>query len=402
MRTMLKSKLHRATVTGADADYEGSITLDPLLIEAADIIPFQQVHVLDVDNGSRLTTYAIEGDRGSGQVVINGAAARLVREGDTVIVLTYTDLPDVEARSHRPLLVYVDGENRITHAAAASTAGARMPGKSVLITGTSTGIGRAAAEMLVAKGYRVLATMRTPEKGRDLAENAKANGWDLTVVPLDVRDGASVRGALDQAGDIDVLVNNAGFEVWGPLEEMTVDDVKDQFETNVYGPFRLITAVLPRMRQRGSGVIVNVSSVAGRVSAPLNGLYSASKFALEALSETIHYEVGHFGVRCHIVEPGGVATPFPDNRRLVGAAAGDEGSPYRELITQWEAAADRLTGGARAQPEDVAAAILDAIETGDKLRYPVGQDANLVFTARKAMDDAQFESAMRQQLGLAW
>ena len=156
------------------------------------------------------------------------------------------------------------------------------------------------------------------------------------------------------------------------------------------------------MRQRGSGVIVNVSSVAGRVSAPLNGLYSASKFALEALSETIHYEVGHFGVRCHIVEPGGVATPFPDNRRLVGAAAGDEGSPYRELITQWEAAADRLTGGARAQPEDVAAAILDAIETGDKLRYPVGQDANLVFTARKAMDDAQFESAMRQQLGLAW
>ena len=277
-----------------------------------------------------------------------------------------------------------------------------MPGKSVLITGTSTGIGRAAAEMLAAKGYRVLATMRTPEKGRDLAENAKANGWDLTVVPLDVRDGASVGGALDQAGDIDVLVNNAGFEVWGPLEEMTVDDVKDQFETNVYGPFRLITAVLPRMRQRGSGVIVNVSSVAGRVSAPLNGLYSASKFALEALSETIHYEVGHFGVRCHIVEPGGVATPFPDNRRLVGAAAGDEGSPYRELITQWEAAADRLTGGARAQPEDVAAAILDAIETGEKLRYPVGQDANLVFTARKAMDDAQFESAMRQQLGLAW
>ncbi len=122
MRTMLKSKIHRATVTGADVDYQGSITLDPLLMEAADIIPYEQVHLLDVDNGIRLTTYAIEGDRGSGQVVINGAAARLVREGDTVIVLTYTDLPDVEARSHRPLLVYVDGENRITHAAAASTA----------------------------------------------------------------------------------------------------------------------------------------------------------------------------------------------------------------------------------------------------------------------------------------
>ena len=277
-----------------------------------------------------------------------------------------------------------------------------MPGKTVLITGTSTGIGRAAAEMLAVKGYRVFATMRTPQKGDDLAAAAKANGWDLAVLPLDVRDDASVQSALEQAGDIDVLVNNAGFEVWGPLEEMTVDDIKDQFETNVYGPFRLITAVLPGMRRRGNGVIVNVSSVAGRVGAPLNGLYSASKYALEALSETLHYETGHFGLRCHIVEPGGVATPFPDNRRLVGAAAGDEGSPYRELITQWEAASQRLAGGVRAQPEEVATAILEAIEVGDKLRYPVGQDATLVFTARKAMTDEQFESAMRQQLGLTW
>jgi NAD(P)-dependent dehydrogenase (short-subunit alcohol dehydrogenase family) len=280
--------------------------------------------------------------------------------------------------------------------------GVPMPGKSVLITGTSTGIGRAAAEMLAAKGYRVIASMRTPSKGDDLAATARSNGWDLAIVPLDVRDDASVQSALKQAGEIDVLVNNAGFEVWGPIEEMTVEDVKDQFETNVYGPFRLISAVLPGMRKRGSGVIVNVSSVAGRVGAPLNGLYAASKFALEALSETVHYETGHFGVRCHIIEPGGVDTPFPDNRRLVGAAAGDEGSPYRELITQWEAASQRLAGGVRAQPQEVATAIVEAIESGDKLRYPVGQDAALVFTARKAMDDAQFESAMRQQLGLTW
>jgi aspartate 1-decarboxylase len=122
MRTMLKSKIHRVTVTGADVDYEGSITLDPLLMAAADILPYEQVHVLDVDNGSRLTTYAIEGDRGSGQVVINGAAARLVHEGDTVIILTYTDVPDREARSHRPTLVYVDSGNHITHTAAELTA----------------------------------------------------------------------------------------------------------------------------------------------------------------------------------------------------------------------------------------------------------------------------------------
>lgn len=113
MRAMLKSKIHRATVTGADINYEGSITLDPLLMEAADIIPYEQVHVLDVNNGSRLVTYAIEGEPGSGQVVINGAAARLVSEGDTVIIISYVDLPEQEARSGKPRLVYVDGENRI-------------------------------------------------------------------------------------------------------------------------------------------------------------------------------------------------------------------------------------------------------------------------------------------------
>lgn len=272
----------------------------------------------------------------------------------------------------------------------------------VLITGSNSGIGRATAELLAAKGYRVIATMRDSEKGLALAGAARANGWDLRTVELDVRSDASVGSALREAGDIDVLVNNAGFEVWGPLEEMSVEDLKDQFETNVYGPFRLITGVLPGMRARGKGVIVNVTSVAGRVSAPLNGLYAASKYALEALSETLKYETGHFGIRVHIVEPGGVETAFGNNRRLVGAAGGDESSPYRELVTQWEQASQRLAGGVRAQPKAIAEVILEAIEKGDKLRYPAGQDAQMVFTARKAMDDEQFEAAMRQQLGLTW
>ena len=115
VRTMLKSKIHRATVTDADVNYEGSITLDPLLMEAADILPYEQVHVLDVNNGVRLTTYAIEGSRGAGEVAINGAAARLVNAGDTVIILTYREMEDEAARSHQPRLVYVDAENRIQH-----------------------------------------------------------------------------------------------------------------------------------------------------------------------------------------------------------------------------------------------------------------------------------------------
>ena len=117
MRTMLKGKIHRAHVTGADINYEGSITLDPVLMDAADIIPFEQVHVLDITNGARLQTYAIEGRRGAGEVVINGAAARMIGEGDLVIVLAYHTVSEEDARSLRPRLVYVDGANRIMRVA---------------------------------------------------------------------------------------------------------------------------------------------------------------------------------------------------------------------------------------------------------------------------------------------
>lgn len=117
MRIMLKSKIHRATVTGAEVNYEGSITLDPALMRAADILPYEQVHVVDVDNGARLVTYAIEGTEGKGEVVLNGAAARLVNPGDIVIVIAYTDVADADAPSHQPRLVYVDSQNKVVRAA---------------------------------------------------------------------------------------------------------------------------------------------------------------------------------------------------------------------------------------------------------------------------------------------
>jgi aspartate 1-decarboxylase len=113
MRTMLKSKIHRATVTDANLHYEGSVTIDPALMEAADMLPFEQVHLLDIDNGARLTTYAIEGERGSGEVCVNGAAAHLIHQGDTIIILSYLQVPEERARSHQPRLIYVDGANRI-------------------------------------------------------------------------------------------------------------------------------------------------------------------------------------------------------------------------------------------------------------------------------------------------
>ncbi|MCH8813737.1 MAG: SDR family oxidoreductase [Chloroflexi bacterium] len=277
-----------------------------------------------------------------------------------------------------------------------------MAQQTVLITGASSGIGKATAKLLAEKGYRVFGAARRPEVANDLADEAKSKGHDLTLLSMDVRDDASVKAGLDKIGEVDILVNNAGFAVDGPLEEMTVADLEDQFATNVSGPFRLITAVLPGMRQRGRGVIVNVSSISGVVASPLNGIYSSSKWALEALSESLHFEVGHFGIRIHIIEPGSVETPFGDNARRVGAAAGNE-SPYHDLIEQWETAQEKLNpGGSTTQPEEVAAVIVDAIENGDKLRYPVGNDANMVITARKNMDFEAFESVMRQQLGLTW
>ena len=125
MRTMLKGKIHRARVTDANLHYEGSVTLDPVLMETADLLPYEQVHLLDIDNGNRLTTYVIEGERGSGQVVVNGAAAHLIHRGDTIIILSYVALPDDEARRLEPRLVYVDEANRIvrtSHAVEAVTA----------------------------------------------------------------------------------------------------------------------------------------------------------------------------------------------------------------------------------------------------------------------------------------
>ena len=115
MRTMLKSKIHRATVTDANLHYEGSVTIDPILMEAAGLLPFEQVHLLDIDNGARLTTYVIEGERGSGQMCVNGAAAHLIHRGDTIIAISYMTVSEDEAQRHEPKLIYVDEANNITH-----------------------------------------------------------------------------------------------------------------------------------------------------------------------------------------------------------------------------------------------------------------------------------------------
>ena len=201
------------------------------------------------------------------------------------------------------------------------------------------------------------------------------------------------------AGPVDVLVNNAGFEVAGPVERVPIDEVKRMFETNVFGALRMIQAVLPLMREKGGGTIVNVSSVAGRAVGPLASTYSASKWALEALSEGLHVEMRHFNIWTYVIEPGAIDTNFETNIRRYGV---DE-PPYDELQRQWDEASDRLGRGSVPGPDVVAATIAEAIESdGSKWRWPVGDDAVLICGARDSMDVKTFEATMRETLQFHW
>lgn len=263
----------------------------------------------------------------------------------------------------------------------------------VLITGCSTGIGRAAAVELTKRGFEVLATARRVDTLEDMDVAEKH--------PLDVNDDASIAALKDAVGQVDVLVNNAGIGIHAPIEKGPIDAFRRVMETNVFGVVRMIQAFAPQMRERESGVIVNVSSIAGRVTAPLGGFYSASKFALEALSEALHLELGHWNVRVALVEPGGFDTNFGDNRMAFGI---DE-APYDELDRVWAEAQSKLQGaeGERPGPEVVARTIADAVEGKErKLRWPVGDDANLVLQVRTSMNDEDFEATMRQTLDLTW
>lgn len=267
-----------------------------------------------------------------------------------------------------------------------------MASRRALITGCSTGIGRAAAVELTARGYEVIATARRPETINDL---------DVAeTLALDVDSDESVAAAVAEAGSIDVLVNNAGFGVEGPIETVPLDEVRRMFETNVFGSARMIQAFLPGMRERGSGTVVNVTSSAGIAAPPLGGFYAATKFAMEAISEALKLEVGHFGIRVFVIEPGRIETSFGANVLDHRAEPG----PYEELGPLWAQAMETLGGGQVAPgPELVATAIAGAIESdGAQLRWPVGQDAELIAAARTGSDYDEFVAGMRTVLNLDW
>jgi NAD(P)-dependent dehydrogenase (short-subunit alcohol dehydrogenase family) len=260
----------------------------------------------------------------------------------------------------------------------------------ILVTGAGRAIGRATAVECTKRGHEVVASARDVSLLDDL---------DVALrLTLDVTDDGSVAAAIDAAGELDGVVNNAALQMRGPIEGYPMDRLQAIVDTNTYGPVRVAQALIPSWRERGSGIFVNVSSIQGQVSTPLEGAYAASKFALEAISETMKYELGHFGIRVVIIQPGYIAPGMKGGTRHDGPAV------YQPLIEQWEGTDTKVTGpGGRPGPEIVATAIADVIENPEPpLRVPVGADAEMVLGARRQLDDAAFEAAMRATLDLRW
>ena len=260
-----------------------------------------------------------------------------------------------------------------------------------LVTGASTGIGEATALHLAREGYAVYASMRTPDtSGGRLRRAAQAEGLDLELVSLDVDDSASVAsavgGVMERAGRIDVLVNNAGVGKLASVEEVPLEEAKAVFETNVFGPLRMMQAVLPGMRARRSGTIVNVSSVAGRIVSAGHGVYAGSKHALEALSEAVAIETRRLGVRVIVIEPGFVSTSILDKAGEIEVGEG----PYAPHLRRMQALYRNARGGAE-PPGMVAAMIAHALDDpSPRFRYLAGEGAPRVVNGRAAMTDEEW------------
>jgi NAD(P)-dependent dehydrogenase (short-subunit alcohol dehydrogenase family) len=258
----------------------------------------------------------------------------------------------------------------------------------VLITGSSKGIGLTTALTLARAGHTVYATMRNPSRAPQLAETAARENLPIHISALDVDSDTSVQDEIakiyEQAGHIDVLVNNAGVERNGSVEELPLSEFRAVMETNYFGAVRCIKAVLPKMRERKSGCIVNVTSVAGRVSTSPLGSYAASKFALEAISEALAQEMKMFNVRVAIVEPGIIDTPMAQG---IGKPVTESLYPQQRRFAHLFAASLRTPR----PPTLVAEKILGIIDSDTwQLRHPVGPGAEAMLASRRATSDEDY------------
>ena len=270
--------------------------------------------------------------------------------------------------------------------------------KVAIVTGSSSGIGFETALALAREGYYTYATMRDTKKGNAIKEITKKENLNLEVLELDVDKDQTVQTAINkilkEKNRIDVLVNNAGYGLFGCLEDLSMEELKAQFETNFFGVVRVSQAVIPVMRKQKSGIIVNVSSVAGRIGFPVSPAYISSKFALEGLSESMRYELSPFGINTIIIEPGVIKTNFMSSVKK----SMKTDSVYKDITNKVIAGIGMMAEmGTPAQ--EVARAIIKAIKSENPLpRYTVGNDAAMFLEAKKTKTDLEFENYIKKEL----
>lgn len=275
--------------------------------------------------------------------------------------------------------------------------------KVAIVTGSSSGIGYATSLLLARNGFHTYATMRNIGRSADVQEIAYKERLPLEVIQLDVNDDASIRDSIEKVESenerIDVLVNNAGYGLVGAFEDLSVEEIKSQFETNFFGVIRLTQQVLPIMRKQKSGTIVNISSGAGRIGFPGMSAYVSSKFALEGLSESMSYELEPFGIKVVIIEPGVIRTNFKKNSVMSKKSLDNSSiSPYSSIIQKIDSSISSMVEHAT-PPEEVAKTILHAtISNNPELRYLVGNDMIMMAETKKSMSDEDFRKMMMQSI----
>jgi len=274
-----------------------------------------------------------------------------------------------------------------------------MTSRTALVTGASSGIGEATARKLKDLGFTVYGAARRTDRLQKLAQDG------IHTVAMDVTNDSSIRSGIEQivaaTGRIDVLINNAGYGSYGALEEVDIDEGRRQFEVNVFGAIRLAQLALPHMRAQGSGTIVNITSMGGKIYTPLGGWYHGTKFALEALSDCLRLEVKPFGIDVVVIEPGGIATEWGG----IAAELVQETSGKGPYAPQAAAVAKTLRPGAspnrNSPPSVIAEAVGKAVTAKrPKTRYAVGFGARPLIAARRLLPDRMFDTLIRRAVGL--
>lgn len=271
----------------------------------------------------------------------------------------------------------------------------------VLITGCSSGIGYETALMLARNGFHTFATMRNTKKSDSLEEIIKKERLDLNIRELDVNDDRSIENTINciksEANRIDVLINNAGYGLVGFFEDLTLDEIRNQFETNFFGVLNITKKIIPIMRLQKSGIIINVSSGAGQVGFPGISAYVSTKFAIEGFSESLMYELFPYGIKVVIIEPGVIKTNFFRNC-IVSEHSMKKSSPYSRSLDKFQKNVELMQEHATS-PFDVAKVILQVLGNNEpKQRYIVGNDVAMILEAKKNLSDIEFKKMMMQNI----